>query len=174
MGIRLFLINSITKLIPPTRFYKTKSFLYQFSGVRIGKTARIVSSVDIWGNGSVSIGENTFIGHNVLIITGKAPISIGNNVDIGPMSILVNGTHHIDMNGMRTAGQGVSYSIKIEDGVWIGASSTILGGTTIGEKSIIAAGSVVNKDIPPFCMAAGVPCKTIKIWDKTLGKWLPV
>lgn len=52
--------------------------------------------------------------------------------------------------------------VVIEDDAWIGANVTILPGVTIGRCSIIGAGSVVTKDIPPNCIAAGVPCKVIR------------
>ncbi len=53
----------------------------------------------------------------------------------------------------------------IQDGVWIGANSTIIPGVTIGRKSVIGAGSVVVSDIHPFCVAVGNPCRTIKLWN---------
>lgn len=52
--------------------------------------------------------------------------------------------------------------VKIEDNVWIGQNAIILKGVTIGESSIIAAGSVVTRDIPPFCVAAGIPAAILK------------
>ena len=62
----------------------------------------------------------------------------------------------------RAKGVGTSKPITIEDDVWIGANSTICAGVTIGQGSVIAAGSVVNKDIPKGVIAGGVPCKVIR------------
>jgi acetyltransferase-like isoleucine patch superfamily enzyme len=64
----------------------------------------------------------------------------------------------IPMIEQPTARKGV----KIEDDVWIGTRATILDGITIGKGSIIAAGSIVNKDVPPYSIVAGVPAKVIK------------
>jgi maltose O-acetyltransferase len=75
------------------------------------------------------------------------------------------------MKNLRSAGQGISKNIIIEDGVWIGANTTIIGGVTIGKKSIIAAGSLVNRDIPAYTIAAGSPCKPIKVWNENHNDW---
>ncbi len=56
---------------------------------------------------------------------------------------------------------GTRSSIKIEDDVWLGVNSTVLAGVTIGKGSIVAAGAVVTKDVPPYAIVAGVPAKVI-------------
>ena len=62
--------------------------------------------------------------------------------------------------------------VLLENGVWIGNSTIILPGVTIGEKSIIGAGSVVTKSIPPYCIAAGNPAKVIKKYDFNTKMWV--
>jgi maltose O-acetyltransferase len=69
------------------------------------------------------------------------------------------------MQGHHSAGEGIGKPVWIQDGVWIGANSTILPGVTIGCKTVIGAGSVVVHDIPAFCIAVGNPCKPIKKWS---------
>jgi len=171
MNLLLFIVNHLTNILPPTRLYKFKARLYQFVGFKIHNTVCLVSSVNIWGIFKLSIGHDTFIGHEVLICGGDSYIKIGNSVDIAPRVCVVNGTHKIDMSGNHSAGFGLSKPIIIEDGVWIGANSVILGGITIGTKSIIAAGSVVVDNIPPNVIAAGIPCKPIKKWNNNSEKW---
>lgn len=162
MKIPLYIVNHLIKILPPTRFYKFKSQLYRLAGIKIHNTARLVSSVNIWGTLKLSIGRDTFVGHDVLISGGDNYIEIGNHVDIASRVCIVNGTHEIDMFGNHSAGTGISKPIVIGDGVWIGINSVILGGVTIGIKTIIAAGSVVIDDIPSNVMAAGIPCKPKK------------
>jgi maltose O-acetyltransferase len=105
----------------------------------------------------------------VLIVGGVSIVSIGADVDIAPRVTIVTGSHNTDMIGKRSAGKGYSENIIIEDGVWIGAGTTILGGITIGKKAIIGAGSVVSRSIPPAVIAVGNPCRPIKRWDPVTG-----
>ncbi len=162
------------KLFPSTRCYALKALLLRGAGFDVSRTARIVSSVDVVGQFRLIVGDDTFLGHQVLLVGGESTIHIGQHVDIGPRVCIVTGTHAVDMHHEHSAGVGYSLDVRIEDGVWVGAHSTILPGVTIGRKAVIGAGSVVNKDIPPYVMAAGVPCRPIKWWDRSLGRWSAV
>lgn len=174
MSIRQYVANSVSGILPPTRFYKLKAYLYRWAGFHVHATTRIVSSARLWGTMDLVIGEDTFIGHNSVIAGGGDCILIGNYVDVSASVTIVNGSHLIDMEGKRAAGKGISRRIAIEDGVWIGAGSTIIGGVTIGYKAIIGAGSVVIRDIPPRCIAVGVPCTPVKEWVPSQQQWIDV
>jgi maltose O-acetyltransferase len=164
-AVVLQLVNLFFSITPLTRWYGMRSSLLRFAGVECHSTARIVSSCRIVTL-NVSIGDDTFIGHQVLISGNEtAKITIGNNVDIAPRVVILSGTHEIDMQGGHSAGKGKGAPVWIQDGVWIGANSTVVPGVTIGQKSIIGAGSVVVTDIPPFCVAVGNPCKPVKRWS---------
>lgn len=163
--IVLQLVNLFFGFMPLTRWYWMRAKLLRFAGVDCHPTARIVASCRIVTL-NVTVGEDTFIGHQTLILgNGATKIIIGNNVDIAPRVVILSGTHEIDMVGMHSAGQGKGASIWIQDGVWIGANSTITPGVTIGSKAVVGAGSVVVSDIPSFCIAVGNPCKPIKRWS---------
>lgn len=162
----LQLVNLLFPLTPLTNWYKLRAKLLQIAGVNCDLSARIVASCRIVTL-NVSIGEDTFIGHQVLITgASDAKISIGSNVDIAPRVLILSGTHEIDMRGSHSAGEAKGAPVLIQDGAWIGANSIIVPGVTIGRKSIIGAGSVVVSDIPPFCVAVGNPCRPIKRWRK--------
>jgi maltose O-acetyltransferase len=165
----LYCVNHLTSFLPASRVFWLKVFLWRLAGILVSPKSRIISSVNIWTSSEIHIGMDTFIGHEVLIVSGDSRISIGDCVDIGPRVTIVSGSHHIDMRGTRSAGDGFSQDISIKDGVWIGASSTILGGVTIGRKSIIGAGSLVNRSIPDYVIAVGNPCRPIKRWDAVVG-----
>ena len=90
-----------------------------------------------------------------------SPIHIGADVFIGPGTCLTCAGHAIDPTE-RAMGIGTSKPITLEKGVWLGANCTVCGGVTIGEGSIIGAGSVVTKDIPPGVIAVGNPCKVMR------------
>ncbi|MGC9966115.1 MAG: DapH/DapD/GlmU-related protein [Syntrophobacteraceae bacterium] len=172
MSFGRFVIKHLVSLLPPTRVYALKAHLWRLAGVRVSTSARIVSTVSFYTNGNIFIGDRTFIGEETTLVSGDADILIGDDVDIAPRVLIVGGSHEIDMIGPRSAGTEVSRRIEVQNGVWIGASSTVLGGVTIGKKAVIAAGSVVNQDVPPFSMVAGVPARVVKVWDETSGKWL--
>jgi acetyltransferase-like isoleucine patch superfamily enzyme len=171
MGLKQHMVNHVLCLLPETRCYSLKVRLFRFAGVKVARGARLTSSIRVIGAMSLAIGEDSFIGHHVLLAGGPSRIRIGRYVDIAPRVCIVAGTHEIDMRGDHSAGEGKSGDITIEDGVWIGANATILSGVTIGRKSIIGAGSVVNRSIPAQVIAVGNPCYPIKRWDEQARSW---
>ena len=140
MSLRQYVGNALLGLLPPTRAYALKRQILRGMGVRVTGAPRVVSSVRIWGAVELVLGDDTFLGHDVLISGGASRVTIGANVDVAPRVTIVTGTHAIDMQGAHSAGRGFSQDVTIEDGAWIGAGATILGGVTIGRKAIVAAG----------------------------------
>ena len=100
------------------------------------------SFIGVRDGASLSIGNTVYINRNVMIVAHKG-ISIGSNVTIGPYCCFFDHDHKVG-----TLGGYVTQEIVIEDNVWIGASVIILKGVHIGANSVVAAGSVVTKDIP--------------------------
>lgn len=133
----------------------------------------IRGKIFIGENASITIGNNS--GISSACLWAKEHISIGNNVKIGGDCVLMDTDAH-SLDWMVRAGLkknewgGVisdcksanSKPITIEDDVLIGTRCIILKGVTIGARSIIAAGSIVTKSIPPDCIAGGNPCKVIR------------
>lgn len=101
-----------------------------------------------------------FVNYNCVMLD-TSPIHIGKSVFVGPGTCLACAGHAIDAE-QRAEGIGDSKPITIKDGVWLGANCTIVGGVTIGEGSIIGAGSVVTKDIPAGVIAVGNPCRVVR------------
>ena len=163
--IKEITINRLVRFLPLTRCYLLKNKLLRLTGMNIATSARIVSTVKFISNKNIVIGSESFVGHDVSFIAGAATISIGANVDIAPQVLFVTGSHQVDAVSLRSAGKGISENIQVMNGAWIGARSLILGGVTIGEKSVIAAGSVVISDVPSRCVYAGVPAKFLKTID---------
>lgn len=127
----------------------------------MGQNVRICSSVTILGSSHLTIGANTWIGHGTLIVA-SADLTIGSDVNIAPLCFIGTGTHEIDLEGPSIAGIGKSLPITIGDGTWVCAHSTLIAGVTIGKKSIIAAGSVVTRDVPSGELWGGVPAIRIR------------
>jgi len=110
---------------------------------------------------TISIGEKTFINMNVTMLDG-AKINIGNNVLIGPNTQLYCASH--DLNYLKRRNWAtICDPITIEDDVWIGGNVVINKGVTIGARSVIAANSVVNTDVPPDSLFGGTPAKLIRM-----------
>ena len=102
----------------------------------------------------------TVINYNCVILD-TSPVNIGANVFIAPGVCIACSGHSLDAE-QRAQGIGYSKPINIGDNVWIGANSTICGGVSIGNGSVIGAGSVVIKDIAAGVVAAGNPCRVIR------------
>lgn len=119
------------------------------AGAKIGNNVRVCSSVRIIGNGKLSIGDDSWIGHGTMIMCSDS-INIGKNVDIAPLCLLVTGSHTITPDEAHVAGKGYGMPINIEDGAWICAHATLLPGTQVGQKAVIAAGSVVKGVVAPY------------------------
>ena len=110
--------------------------------------------------GDVMIGDHTRIGlHNTII----GPVLIGSHVNLAQGITVTALNHNFEDFEKRIDEQGVSTStVIIEDDIWIGANAVVLPGVTIGHHSVVAAGAVVTKDVPPHSLVAGVPAKIIK------------
>lgn len=123
----------------------------------------------------IHIGDGVSLGSGVTIFATRAHVYIGNHSFSGPNLTIMTGDHPADIKGRFMADnlkvdlekQGVDISkydkdVVIEEDVWIGCNVTILKGVQIGRGAIIAAGSVVTRSLPPYCVVGGVPAKCIK------------
>ncbi len=124
--------------------------------------------VRIWSNiersklytgkqGKLIVGRNSRL--NGVHIDARELIQIGDTVQIGPYTIIMDSDFH-DLKDHSK--DGPSSPIYIEDDVWIATRVTILKGVRIGKGSVIAAGAIVTKDVPPYCVAAGTPARVVK------------
>jgi len=110
--------------------------------------------------GDVVIGHHTRIGlHNTVI----GPVTIGNYVNLAQGITVTALNHNFSDTSKRIDQQGVSTTpVTLGDDIWIGANAVILPGVTIGNHSVVAAGAVVTKDVPPYTLVGGVPARIIK------------
>ena len=159
------LVNISLLLFPPTRFFGLRRLLLKLAGIEMGANVCISGHGWIYGRGRLSFGEGTWLSPGVRIYTHQdAEIVVGAKCDVGhEVSFLTGG--HVMGSAARRAGTGTAGAIRIGDGCWIGARSIILGGVTIGAGSMIAAGSVVTKDIAENSFVAGVPAKLKRSLD---------
>lgn len=114
---------------------------------------------------NTTLGDNVFLNVNCkLMDSGK--ITIGNNVFIAPNVCLITEEHSMDVKE-RIAGFEYTHPVTIEDNVWLCTGVMVLPGVKIGKNSVIGAGSVVTKDIPPNSLAVGTPCRVIRTLPET-------
>lgn len=113
-----------------------------------------------WGGSHVHFGNNVYANFNLTLVD-DADIYVGDNVMFAPGVVVSAGTHPIHPGLRRKQAQ---YNLPVHMGanVWVGAGAIILPGVTIGENSVIGAGSVVTKDIPANVVAVGCPCRVIR------------
>ncbi len=110
---------------------------------------------------------HVFFGPRAILHASASGIKIGSKVMLGPNVTILGGDHNIRVIGkymfdVKTKLPENDLPVIIKDDVWIGASATILKGVKIGEGSVIAAGALVIKDVPPYSIVGGVPAKVIK------------
>jgi chloramphenicol O-acetyltransferase type B len=138
---------------------------------KIGKNFHAGRGVFLWAKNNITIGDNFYLGKYSII---ECDTIIGNNVIIANrVSLAGRYDHCFQQVGTptRLASQirdkdynwkGLNQKIIIEDDVWIGVGCTVLSGITIGIGSVVAAGSVVTKDVEPYTIYAGNPAKKIR------------
>lgn len=147
--------------------------------IYLGENTTILSNnrLNVYNNltglkSKLVLGNNCYIGFNFTALCGEN-ITIGNEVLIAS-SVFISSENH----GMNPESD-VPYMdqpleckpVTIDDGTWIGEKVCILPGVTIGKKCIIGAGAVVNKSIPDYSMAVGVPAKVIKKYNFKTHSW---
>jgi acetyltransferase-like isoleucine patch superfamily enzyme len=124
------------------------------------------------GVGEVLIGNETRIGIGNVVI---GPVHVGNNV-IFAQNIVMSGLNHeySDVNTPISKQDVSTALIRVEDDCWIGANAVLTAGITVGKHSVVAAGAVVTKSIPPYSIAVGNPARVIKKYDFEKKEWVKV
>lgn len=169
--------RNLTKQYNQTKFNDTttKANILSELFAQIGNNVKIDVPFYCDYGQNISIGNNVIININCTFVDCNK-ITIGNNVLIASNVQIYTATHPVDINKRLLSNWSYdnphaffntyALPVSIEDNVWIGGGVIILPGVTIGKNSVIGAGSVVNKSIPPNSLAVGNPCKIIRKINK--------
>ena len=166
-------------------FYKLKNIMWLRGGVvmiksflglrksifgKIGKTTIVTPPIFIVGAKNVFLGEHTSLACGSFISAPKGRLIVKDNCSIAENLTVHTGNHArivgkfvTDINSTNKP-EGYDQDVIIENDVWIGCNVTLLSGVHIGRGATVAAGAVVNKDVPPYSIVGGVPAKFIKFY----------
>jgi acetyltransferase-like isoleucine patch superfamily enzyme len=139
------------------------AFGEQRFNIELGREVRIREDCYIDAHGGwITIGDNVFIGPQCMIY-GQGGLDIGCNTLIAGKTTIIPANHNFLRTDIPIRSQGeVCKGIRIEDNVWIGAAVIVLDGVHIGSNTIIGAGSIVTRSIPPYSLAMGSPARVTK------------
>ena len=160
---RLDILFEYNHILPSNINKKSQLLKMMFKSIGDGSYIETPFNAN-WAGKYVSIGKGFYANFNLTLVDDTT-ITIGDNVLIAPNVIICSGTHPINPN-LRLKQAQYNLPVSIENNVWIGAGAIILPGVTIGENSIIGAGSVVTKSIPNNVVAVGNPCKVLREINK--------
>ncbi len=156
-----WLIKILNALAPPIDFgSRWRGNVYRPFLKSCGARFMVPWRTLIFNPNKLSVGDNVYLGYNSYF--GQGEIEIHDNVLIGPF-VSVTASNHVigDDGSFRNAGYAEK-KILIKSNSWIGAHVCIMAGVTIGEGAIVAAGSIVTKNVPDFTVVAGAPARVIK------------
>lgn len=189
----LLLLEIIAGPLKPHKHFKESFFLWLANSLPrshrsdrnlrsrlLAKAGVKISGGVVWDNieirplgaaSRIKIGQGCFINSGVRFeCASGASIEIGNGVQIGPRCAFETMNHSVELIEGKKRG-GFPKSIVIEDKVWLAACVTVLPGVRIGKASVVAAGAVVTKDVPPYTLVGGVPARVIReIKSQSLSK----
>ena len=141
----------------PIPLHAWRSFVLRIFGARVGKGVHVYPRVKIWGPWNLDLRDQCGIG-NGAILYSQAMITIGERAIISQGSHICTGTHDYT----KKENPLVTAPISIGAMAWVAAESFVHPGLTIGDGCVVGARSVVTKDLPPWTVCAGHPCKVIK------------
>lgn len=150
---------------------KLAGVLYNTYEVRLGPKSVLYFGCRIAAaGGPVVLGEGAQLGYNCVV---RGPLRVGNWCGVGHNVVIVGFQHTYEDPEKSIFHKDVKIDpVVIEDEAWIGSNVYIGSGVTIGRHAVVGAGSVVTRDIPPYCVAVGNPARVIKRYDFEAKQWV--
>ncbi|MHB1657661.1 MAG: sugar O-acetyltransferase [Burkholderiales bacterium] len=138
---------------------KVRAIFSELTGREVDETFKLIPPFYTSGGLEIRVGRKVIINQHCTIYD-MGGVDIADLVMIGPNVNIIASSHPMEPSKRRAYVEGKP--IVIEKNVWIATGATILGGVTVGENSVVGAGAVVTKDVPPNSFAAGVPAKIVR------------
>ena len=135
--------------------------IFLANGVALDEGVTLLAVGEPGGAKKIAIGENTYINRNTFI-DASHQIRIGRGVGIGPRCYITDHDHGTELGTPILDQPLVSAPTVISDGVWLGAGCIVLKGVTIGKNTVVGAGSIVVRDLPPDIVAEGRPARAVR------------
>ena len=162
-------IYDITQKMKRVFYRATYSQIIKYSFAKCGKQVSVPEYCSFAGIQNIFVGDDVSFGEHTQIMTTRAKVVLGSHIMFGPDVMIITGNHITDIPGRymttftdKDKRPEDDQDVVFEGDNWIGARATILKGVSIGYGAVVAAGSVVTKDVPPFAYVGGVPAKVIK------------
>jgi len=138
---------------------EVRALFSELIGQKVDESFLLIPPFFTAGGDEIRVGRNVFINQNCTFYD-LGGLDIADDVMIGPNVSLITASHPLEPSERRTT--TIGKPIVIERGVWIAAGAIVIGGVTVGENSVVAAGSVVTKDVPPNTLVGGNPARVIR------------
>jgi acetyltransferase-like isoleucine patch superfamily enzyme len=138
---------------------EVRALFSELIGKKVDESFLLIPPFYTAGGDEIRVGRNVFVNQNCTFYD-LGGLDIADDVMIGPNVNIITAGHPLEPSRRRAA--TIGRPIVIEKGVWIAAAAIIVGGVTVGENSVVAAGSVVTKDVPPNALVGGNPARFIR------------
>jgi acetyltransferase-like isoleucine patch superfamily enzyme len=136
-----------------------RALFSELIGKKVDESFSLIPPFYAAGGDEIRVGRNVFVNQNCTFYD-LGGLDIADDVMIGPNVSIITAGHPLEPSQRRAV--TIGRPIVIERNVWIAAGATIVGGVTVGENSVVAAGSVVTKDVPPNTLVGGNPARVIR------------
>jgi putative colanic acid biosynthesis acetyltransferase WcaF len=141
----------------PAPLHPWRVLLLRLFGARIGRGARVYRTTRVWYPPNLELGDNAVLGPEVNCYC-QGRVTVGDNATVSQFAHLVTGTHDIDNPGFRL----VIKPITIGAEAWVGAGAMVGPGVSIGEGAVLGGGAVCFRDLDPWTVYAGNPCRRLR------------
>ncbi|MFC5862722.1 sugar O-acetyltransferase [Acidicapsa dinghuensis] len=138
---------------------EVRALFSELIGKKVDESFLLIPPFYTTGGDEIRVGRNVFINQNCTFYD-LGGLDIADDVMIGPNVSIITSGHPLEPSKRRIA--TIGKQIVIERNVWIAAGATIIGGVTVGENSVVAAGSVITKNVPPNTLVGGNPARVIR------------